>query len=315
MASALEALQSKEHRTLLDEIDNLRLQGVSDLVPLPQIVVCGDQSSGKSSVLEAVSGVPFPRSDVLCTRFATEVILRPADELHITVSIIPALNTSKAERKKLDKFKESVQGLEAFPTLVEKAKESMGITNGTAFSRHVLRVNVAGPGKPKLTIVDLPGLIHSANREQSETDKDLITDMVEEYVRNPRTIVLAVVSAKNDIANQIILSTTRKYDPDGQRTLGLITKPDLLKSGSQSEAQFIELANNSNINLRLGWHVIKNRDYEDRDTSSEIRDQAEQAFSTKVSGNTYRATSSAFRRYVSVLAESFSCRSKIICQL
>lgn len=281
MAPGLESLQSKEHRNLLDEIDSLRLQGVADLIPLLQIVVCGDQSSGKSSVLEAVSGVPFPRSDVLCTRFATEVILRPADALSIAVSIIPALHTDDGQRAKLEAVKETIQGLDEFPELVEKAKVHMGLENGSAFSRHVLRVEVAGPGKPKLTIVDLPGLIHSANKEQSENDKDLITELVESYVSNARSIVLAVVSAKNDIANQIILSTTRKHDPDGQRTLGLITKPDLLKGGSQSEAQFIELANNANINLRLGWHVVKNRDYEDRDSSAEQRDKAEQAFFEK----------------------------------
>lgn len=281
MAPRLESLQSKEHRNLLDEIDSLRLQGVADLIPLPQIVVCGDQSSGKSSVLEAVSGVPFPRSDVLCTRFATEVILRPADVLNIAVSIIPALHTDDAQRAKLEAVKETIQGLDEFPELVEKAKVHMGLENGSAFSRHVLRVEVAGPGKPKLTIVDLPGLIHSANKEQSENDKDLITELVESYVSNARSIVLAVVSAKNDIANQIILSTTRKHDPDGQRTLGLITKPDLLKGGSQSEAQFIELANNANINLRLGWHVVKNRDYDDRDSSADDRDKAEQMFFEK----------------------------------
>jgi hypothetical protein len=72
--SALKVLGSPEPQSLLDEIDSLRLQGISEFVFLPQIVVCGDQSSGKSSMLEAISGVPFPRNDILCTRFATEVI-------------------------------------------------------------------------------------------------------------------------------------------------------------------------------------------------------------------------------------------------
>src|SRR4051812_22272475 len=69
-------LQSKEGRDILDIIDSLRSQGISQYVDLPQICVCGDQSSGKSSVLEAISGVAFPTKDALCTRFATELILR-----------------------------------------------------------------------------------------------------------------------------------------------------------------------------------------------------------------------------------------------
>lgn len=70
---SLEALQSDEQRRILDIVDHLRRQGLSGVVELPQLVVCGDQSSGKSSVLEAITEIPFPRNENLCTRFATEV--------------------------------------------------------------------------------------------------------------------------------------------------------------------------------------------------------------------------------------------------
>jgi Dynamin family len=108
--SALNELRASEQQSLLDEIDSLRLQGISEYVHLPQIVVCGDQSSGKSSVLEAISGVPFPRSDTLCTRIATEVILRPSVKTEAVVSIRPSKDASDAERSRLLAFKESLQG-------------------------------------------------------------------------------------------------------------------------------------------------------------------------------------------------------------
>ena len=84
----LESLRTREQIKLLDVIDALRAEGLGEYTALPQLIVCGDQSSGKSSVLEAISGVPFPRKETLCTRFATEVILRRADNEFITVSLV-----------------------------------------------------------------------------------------------------------------------------------------------------------------------------------------------------------------------------------
>ncbi|PGH28089.1 hypothetical protein AJ80_00346 [Polytolypa hystricis UAMH7299] len=280
--STLNGIWQSDQRTLLDEIDKLRLQGISEFVFLPQIVVCGDQSSGKSSVLEAISGVPFPRNDTLCTRFATEVILREAPVLGASVSIVPSQDASDSESEKLKAFKEALIGLDDLPGLIERTKDKMGISStGNAFSKHILRVEISGPKKPKLTVVDLPGLIHSDSKQQSESDVELISNLVRSYMDNPRSIILAVVSAKNDFANQIILKRARVVDPKGLRTLGLITKPDTLPAGSDSEAEFLDLASNNNISFRLGWHIVKNRDYEQRHCSTEARDQFEADFFSK----------------------------------
>lgn len=75
--------------TLLNKVDSLFACGVGDYVDLPQLVVVGDQSSGKSSVLVALSDLPFPRHDELCTRFATQIIFRRSDTPEIKVSIVP----------------------------------------------------------------------------------------------------------------------------------------------------------------------------------------------------------------------------------
>lgn len=75
--TSLQALQSGDQRKVMDIVDKPRRTGLSGIVELPQLVVCGDQSSGKSSVLEAITEIPFPRKENLCTRFATEVSERP----------------------------------------------------------------------------------------------------------------------------------------------------------------------------------------------------------------------------------------------
>jgi len=275
----LHQLQSGDQLKLLDEIDKLRSQGISHYVSLPQLIVCGDQSSGKSSSLEAISGISFPTKDNLCTRFATEVILRRAHDVNVVISIVPSQTRPEAECKKLLSFRETLDNLQEFPSLVDKANDMMGISaTGNAFSNDVLRVEVSGPDRPHLTIVDLPGLIHSENKVQTAADVALVLGMVRQYMDNKRSIILAVISAKNDYANQIILKLAKEVDPTGGRTLGIITKPDTLSVGSESEAGFVGLARNEDVNFRLGWHVLRNRDYESRNSTTEARDIAETIF-------------------------------------
>jgi hypothetical protein len=108
------------------------------------------------------------------------------------------------------------------------------------------------------TLVDLPGLIHSATKASTEADKDLIFGLVEGYMQNPRTIILAVVSAKNDAANQIILSMFKKIDRKGSQTLGIITKPDCIQ-GAADEQFWFDLAGNKEVLLERGWHMVKDR--------------------------------------------------------
>jgi len=89
----------------LDKIDKLRDLGVAKFVALPQLVVVGDQSSGKSSVLEAVMELPLPRDSGLCTRFATNITFRRSPQTSIAVSIIPGDSRSKEKAEELRGFK------------------------------------------------------------------------------------------------------------------------------------------------------------------------------------------------------------------
>jgi GTPase SAR1 family protein len=261
----VEGLSSTKHLQLLNSIDKLRSQGIDHYISLPQIVVCGDQSSGKSSVLEAISGVPFPVKSNLCTRFPIELVLRKTPHTGIRVSIIRHQDdaSDNTNRSSIAEFEEKLDSYEDLPSLIEAAKTAMGVvTYGKTFSKDTLHIEISGPNHPHLTIVDLPGLIHSETKHQSASDVELIQGVVQRYMKKPRTIILAVVSAKNDYANQIVLKLARLADPNGNRTLGVITKPDTLLPGSLSERTYISLARNREIEFRLGWHVLKNMDSE-----------------------------------------------------
>ncbi len=254
-------LRSKRDLRLLDTIDELRSQGVSQFISLPQIIVCGDQSSGKSSVLQAVSGVPFPSKSNLCTRFPTELILRKDAVSKTEVSIVPHPDSTAHEKERLAGFGTTLNDIQRLPALIQRANTAMGLNgSSSAFSRHTLRIEVCGPELPHLTIVDLPGLIHSANRQQTAADVAVIKGVVESYMLEPRSIILAVISAKNDYANQIVLNMARQFDKDGLRTLGVITKPDTLHPRSDSERTYLNLVRNKEVQLGHGWHVVKNLD-------------------------------------------------------
>lgn len=97
----------------------------------------------------------------------------------------------------------------------------------------------------------LIGLIHSATKDATEADKELIHGLVHEYMESPRTIIMAVVSAKYDAANQIILNLIKKFDKTGSRTLGIITKPDCMTVGDQDF--WLNLVMNEEIRLKHGW--------------------------------------------------------------
>lgn len=277
--TGLNSLCSTEQLKLLDVIDSLRSEGVSSYLSLPQIIVCGDQSSGKSSVLEAISGVPFPVKSSVCTRFPTELILRKAVAEAITVSIVPHHSRNEDDKQSLSGFRQELDSFAELPQLVENAKLAMGIlTTAKSFSEDILRIEISGPERPHLTIVDLPGLIHSENKNQSASDIELINNVVKRYMTEPRSVILAVVSAKNDYANQVVLGLARRADPQGKRTLGVITKPDTLIPGSGNESQFVSLAKNCDVEFRLGWHVLRNRDTDIEAWTLTERDEQEMQF-------------------------------------
>ncbi|KAK6398277.1 hypothetical protein LTR65_003357 [Meristemomyces frigidus] len=123
-----------------------------------------------------------------------------------------------------------------------------------AFFEDKLIAVVRGPDLPPLTLVDLPGLIHASNKEQGDADIQIVKRLVQSYMAMPSSIILAVLAADNNFANQIVLQLAKTADPDARRTLGIITKPDkvdvaskllmrLHKSAHMHEADFFRRPN------------------------------------------------------------------------
>ncbi|KAI9759064.1 MAG: hypothetical protein M1840_003611 [Geoglossum simile] len=269
-----------EQQGLLEAIDKLRFARLEN-IKLPQIVVVGDQSAGKSSVLESLTGVPFPRDAEACTRFATEIRLRRADEERFSIRIWPDRTRTAQDIERLKRFGENVPSSTSFDSLMRQAVREIWPKNipGRFASRDILRVELAGPQMPLLTLVDLPGLVKNANKDQSGEDIQAINDIADEYMKSSRTIILAVVGGNNDFVHQTVLNRARQFDPDGSRTIGVLTKPDLTGTIGL-EDKFIALVNNEDAlnRFKLGWYVLLNPGPTELWLSREQRQQKEDEF-------------------------------------
>ncbi|KAJ0166760.1 Interferon-induced GTP-binding protein Mx2 [Colletotrichum tanaceti] len=274
------------NRNLLDKIDKLRELGISKQVALPQLVVVGDQSSGKSSVLESLTGYYFPRSVGLCTRHATEIVCRRENASSIVVTIQPFDATfERVERAKA--FRREIQSLkgEEFANVLREAADVMGLkistddtSEGAAFSKDVLRVEICGPDEEHLTIIDVPGIFENAQDGVSTArDVALVKSMVKDYIKDSRTIILAVIPCNVDVATQTILTYAAEADPEGKRTLGVLTKPDLVSEKATREAA-MDLIRGKRRDIQLGYYVVKNRGADDTSSSKEERDFQEKLF-------------------------------------
>ncbi|KAJ5640301.1 Dynamin [Penicillium longicatenatum] len=254
-------LSSAKTSKRLNQIDCVRANGVGDHVALPQLAVCGDQSAGKSSVLEGITGYPFPRKDGLCTQFPTEIVLRHDLQANsMTASLLPSQSRYPEEKKKFAGFQREFQDFNELPTIIREASEYMGIrgfsklADAPGFAADVLRLELVGNTGLHLTLVDLPGLISVSENEE---DVEIVQGLVDSYLQSSRTIILAVIPASSDAETQRIIQRARHFDKVGVRTVGIITKPDLINKNT--EERVARLAKNMDrTKLNLGFFLVKN---------------------------------------------------------
>jgi GTP-binding protein EngB required for normal cell division len=267
-------LNSSEARALHDDSDALSACGVGRIVNLPQIVVVGDESAGKSSVLEALSHVRFPIEAGICTRFATELVLRQSSQTRVSVSIKFADSSKTTHNLQRNDF-----SAEDLPDIIKDARACMGFPGSKqGFSKDVLRLEIEGPGMYPITLVDMPGLFHAETETQTLEDKKTVDQLVESYMKQKNSIMLVVLAADRPASGQVALTKVKEMDPTRQRTLGVITKPDRVKAMGGDEATVIRLANNQEAvnKLKLGWHVLRNR--AEGEASLDERDEVEKRF-------------------------------------
>ena len=236
----------KKLRKLINLIDQLRDCGVNEYIKLPRICSLGTQSSGKSSVLESIVGLDFlPRGDGVVTRRPLELRL-----CHINSGQPWAI----FEERKGVKFTDFIKVRETIEALTDEVCK----TDKNIVDKPIV-LNVYSPTCPDLTLVDLPGVTRVPVGNQPKNIEEITKNMATRYIEDPLTIILCVIAANSDIATSDGLKLAKEIDTTGSRTLGVLTKLDIMDAGTDARKALL----NEEIPLKLGYVGVKNRSKQD----------------------------------------------------
>ncbi|KAF2629218.1 hypothetical protein BU25DRAFT_409126 [Macroventuria anomochaeta] len=258
--------------TLVNKLqDVFTTVGVQNPIDLPQIAVVGSQSSGKSSVLENIVGRDFlPRGSGIVTRrpLILQLINRAAQSNGVKAEEV---KTSDAESN-VDEWGEFLhipgQKFHDFNKIREEIiRETEAKTGRNAgISPAPINLRIYSPNVLTLTLVDLPGLTRVPVGDQPRDIERQIQDMVLKQISKPNAIILAVTAANTDLANSDGLKLAREVDPEGQRTIGVLTKVDLMDEGTD----VVDILAGRIIPLRLGYVPVVNRGQRDIENKKAI---------------------------------------------
>ncbi|XP_038201951.1 interferon-induced GTP-binding protein Mx1-like isoform X1 [Arvicola amphibius] len=253
-------------RPCIDLIDSLRALGVEQDLALPAIAVIGDQSSGKSSVLEALSGVALPRGSGIVTRCPLVLKLKQLEEGEKWRGKVTYKDT-EVELSDPSQVEEEITKAQNFI-----AGKGLGI------SSELISLDVSSPNIPDLTLIDLPGITRVAVGNQPVDIGRQIKRLIKTYIQKQETINLVVVPSNVDIATTEALSMAQEVDPDGDRTIGILTKPDLVDRGAEDKV--VDVVRNLVFHLKKGYMVVKCRGQKDIQRQMNLAEalKMEQAF-------------------------------------
>ncbi|KAJ5292914.1 uncharacterized protein N7443_008867 [Penicillium atrosanguineum] len=295
-SSSLDVL-ALDMKTLVKKIQDLSHLGIEDSkITLPKICVVGDQSTGKSSLIEGISEIKVPRSAGTCTRCPMEINLSendPGESWKCTVFLsfrywYDANKKIRAMLKKSEPLGPWLQVVdqedELFITLTDKGKiqdaiwwAQLAILNPGAdfheyvpgkntltaqtfevkFSPNVVRLDISGPNFPALSFYDLPGVISQAEHEAENYLVPLVENLVKHYISEENCIVLLTLSMTDDAGNSNAARLIGRIQGAKERTLGVLTKPDRLAS-YECFAQYKDILEGKVYGLGHGYFVVRN---------------------------------------------------------
>ncbi|KAI4639533.1 uncharacterized protein J4E78_010860 [Alternaria triticimaculans] len=282
--------QVKEVIATINRLEGLGLQRLK--IPLPKCIVLGEQSTGKSSVIEAISGIKTPRMDDTCTRCPLFIKLEPSDNTRASWSASVSLRRTfnydinkvrgseyrypgwlEMDRPNVVHFADTKNPHE-LEEIIARAQlaiinpmtpytEFLGSTVTALrkkphcdFSPNIVCIEISHPDVPSLSFYDLPGIINQAETVDKEYLVESVRNIVMDYVSDEESLILVTCSLDTDIANSTAGGIARKLGAT-DRCIGVLTKPDLIPDGSRHD-KLLEVFDEKRFALGHGYFVVKN---------------------------------------------------------
>ncbi|EEH17402.1 hypothetical protein PABG_07398 [Paracoccidioides brasiliensis Pb03] len=285
---------SKTTKAFVKKIQDLRHLGVeNNKLPLPKICVVGDQSTGKSSLIEGMSEIKVPRSAGCCTRCPLEINLADCDQpdptwtckIFLMKKYIYSSQVMKRGRKGggLGPWIEQDPEHIPFITLTDKAGvqealkwaqlatlnpstpyeeyipgHNVGTDESTQvkFSPNVVRLDISAPHFPNLSFYDLPGVINVAEVDEEKYLVTLVENLVRQYISSSNCTVILTLPMTDDATNSSAARIIREVGATS-RTLGVLTKPDRIGYGEGYD-QWIEILRGDKFTVGHSYYVVRN---------------------------------------------------------
>jgi len=260
-----------EIRPLLDIYDRLRqiLEKETD-IDIPVIAVIGGQSMGKSSILERLSGLELPRGKGMVTRCALEIQMVCQN----------SGTTPRVSIRSSDDTEAHVIPVEKVAEEIEKITQQIAPGYNINFEKAIY-LRVESPEVPDLTIVDLPGICYNDDKGGGREVLGNIKTLYGKYITRPTCIIICVLQANIDVGNQEAYTISKEVDPIGSRTIGVITKIDLLeRSDGPTIISRLSGKGTNAYQFKLGCIAVRNRNQSEIEAnmSSADADQEEQRY-------------------------------------
>ena len=233
--------QDKKLGRAQDIMEEIRIKAEGQSLNLPQMVVIGAQGSGKSTLLSAISGLRFPQALNTCTKCPIVVALRKSESIFVRV------NGAYIDAPKAEGARDTAM-LKA--QLMQKVEEKIiELNNGyNEITDKPINIEYHSPTQSPLTLVDLPGIIHSDQRERETMS------ISKKFISGSNTTILLIREANNDKETQKAVALAREVDPEGDRTIEVLTKADNI--GTNEKRRLIILDQNQTKNDKRGIHVV-----------------------------------------------------------
>lgn len=264
--NSLTKINNSEVFKIMNILNNISKDiSVSKKLNIPSLVMIGSQSSGKSSLLNKILNMDIlPTGSKMVTRTPLNLeLINTKSDFFIEFGEFNNNSWNLLKKINLTTPRPTEDEIVSIKYYIEQMTKKKAGTEMNISSEEI-NLKIYSPKVVNINLIDLPGLtmIACTDKGQPKDIKEQIQNLVKKYISNPNNIILCVMPAREDIETDIALEFTKKYDKNGSRTIGILTKVDLMNKGSNISS-YLENNISKDLKVKYGYYAINNNTSDD----------------------------------------------------